>query len=136
MIIIPTEYSHRTLNSMRMKFLSIYLCLLQFFFINLLQFLVYWSSNYLVKFIPRYFIIFDIIINKIILLIWGLPWWLRWLETCLQCRKPGFKPYVRKIPWRRKWLPTPIFLLKNSTEREICWTAVQGVTKSWTWLSD
>ena len=23
---------------------------------------------------------------------------------------PAFNPWVRKIPWRRKWQPTPIFL--------------------------
>ena len=28
----------------------------------------------------------------------------------LQCRKCGFDPWVRKIPWRRKWLPIPVFL--------------------------
>ena len=28
----------------------------------------------------------------------------------LQCRTPGFYPWVRKIPWRRKWQPTPVFL--------------------------
>ena len=27
-----------------------------------------------------------------------------------QCRRPGFDPWVRKIPWRRKWQPTPVFL--------------------------
>ena len=27
------------------------------------------------------------------------------------CRRPRFDPWVRKIPWRRKWLPTPVFLL-------------------------
>ena len=27
-----------------------------------------------------------------------------------QCRIPGFNPRVRKISWRRKWLPTPVFL--------------------------
>ena len=32
------------------------------------------------------------------------------LRTCLQCRRPGFDPWVRKIPWRRKWQPTPVFL--------------------------
>ena len=26
------------------------------------------------------------------------------------CRRPGFDPWVRKILWRRKWLPTPVFL--------------------------
>ena len=23
----------------------------------------------------------------------------------------GFSPWVRKIPWRRKWQPNPVFLL-------------------------
>ena len=28
----------------------------------------------------------------------------------LQCGRPGFYPWVGKIPWRREWLPTPVFL--------------------------
>ena len=24
--------------------------------------------------------------------------------------KPGFDPWVGKFPWRREWLPTPVFL--------------------------
>ena len=28
----------------------------------------------------------------------------------LQCRRPGFNPWIRKIPWRREWQPTPVFL--------------------------
>ena len=28
--------------------------------------------------------------------------------TC-QCRRPGFDPWVGKIPWRRAWQPTPVF---------------------------
>ena len=39
----------------------------------------------------------------------GLPWWLSWKRICLQCGRPGFKPWVGKIPWRREWLPTPVF---------------------------
>ena len=31
-------------------------------------------------------------------------------RNLLQCRRPRFNPWVRKIPWRREWLPTPIFL--------------------------
>ena len=27
-----------------------------------------------------------------------------------QCRRLGFDPWVKKIPWRREWLPTPVFL--------------------------
>ena len=28
-----------------------------------------------------------------------------------------FKPWVRKIPWRKKWKPTPVFLLVKSQEQ-------------------
>ena len=41
--------------------------------------------------------------------IW-LPWWLRWQRICLQCWRPGFNPWVGKIPWRREWQSTPVFL--------------------------
>ena len=40
----------------------------------------------------------------------GLPWWFRWQRICLQCGRPRFDPWVRKILWRRKWKPTPLFL--------------------------
>ena len=26
---------------------------------------------------------------------------------------PGFDPWVGKVPWRRKWQPTPVFLPGN-----------------------
>ena len=32
------------------------------------------------------------------------------LSVCLQCGRPMFNPWIRKIPWRRKWQPTPVFL--------------------------
>ena len=38
------------------------------------------------------------------------PWWLRQIRICLQRRRPGFDPWVRKISWRWEWLPTPVFL--------------------------
>ena len=31
-------------------------------------------------------------------------------EPTWPCRRYGFDPWVRKIPWRRKWQPTPVFL--------------------------
>ena len=40
----------------------------------------------------------------------GLPWWLSWLRICLQCRRPGFDPWIGNIPWRGKWQLTPVFL--------------------------
>ena len=38
-----------------------------------------------------------------------LPWGLN-CRVHLQCRRRGFDPWVRKILWRRKWQPTPVFL--------------------------
>ena len=29
-------------------------------------------------------------------------------ESVCICRRSGFNPWVRKIPWRRKWQPTPV----------------------------
>ena len=31
------------------------------------------------------------------------------VSTC-QCRRHGLDPWIRKIPWRRKWQSTPVFL--------------------------
>ena len=43
----------------------------------------------------------------------GLPRWLRGKECVCQRRSLrwcSFDPWVGKIPWRRKWQPTPVFL--------------------------
>ena len=87
--------------------------------------------------------------------------WLCRQRICLQCGRPGFNPWVGKIPWRRERLPTPVFWPgefhalyspwghkeSDTTERlslhlEIvedrkAWSvAVHAVIKSRTWLSD
>ena len=42
-----------------------------------------------------------------------------------KCRRCGFDSWVRKIPWRRKWQPTPVFLPgKSHSQRSL---AVLGV---------
>ena len=46
-----------------------------------------------------------------------------------------FNPWVAKILWRKEWLPTPVFLLENSTDRGAWQAIVHGVTKSQTLLS-
>ena len=43
----------------------------------------------------------------------GFPRWLSGKEYSCQCsrhRRRSFDLWVRKIPWRRKWQPTPVFL--------------------------
>ena len=49
----------------------------------------------------------------------GLPWWISGNESTCQCRRPRFDPWVRKIPWRRKWQPTPVFLPGESHGQRI-----------------
>ena len=40
------------------------------------------------------------------------------VKNVLQCRRPRFDPWVRKIPWRRKWQPTPVLLPGESHARK------------------
>ena len=55
---------------------------------------------------------------------------------CRRCRRPGFNPWVGKIPWRRKWQSTPVFFLENPMDRGAWRATVHGVTQSQTRLSD
>ena len=32
------------------------------------------------------------------------------VKNCLQCRRLEIYPWVRKVSWRREWLPTAVFL--------------------------
>ena len=32
------------------------------------------------------------------------------VKNHLQFVRPGFDPWVGKIPWRREWIPIPVFL--------------------------
>ena len=41
---------------------------------------------------------------------WRLPWWHSGRETACQYSRLGFNSWIRKIPWRRKWQPSPVFL--------------------------
>ena len=38
----------------------------------------------------------------------GFPRWLSGKDSACQSRRHRFNPWVGKIPWRRKWQPTPI----------------------------
>ena len=58
-------------------------------------------------------------------------------EPACQCwsfRSRGFNPWVRKIPWRRAWLPTPVFLPGESHGQRNLVGHSHRVAKSRTWL--
>ena len=61
-------------------------------------------------------------------------------EPACQCRRHKryrFNPLVGKIPWRRKWQPTPVLLPRKSHgRRSLVQATVHGVAESRTRLSD
>ena len=42
------------------------------------------------------------------------PLWLSGRESTCRCGRLGFNLWVKKIPWRQKWQPTPVFLTGKS----------------------
>ena len=50
---------------------------------------------------------------------------------CRKCKKPEFHPWVGKIPWSRKWQPTPVFLSgKSHGQRNMVGYSLQGQKES------
>ena len=48
------------------------------------------------------------------------PRWCSGKESASQCRRhkrQRFRPWLGKIPWRREWQPTPVFLPGESSEQ-------------------
>ena len=63
-----------------------------------------------------------------------LPRWLSGKEStcqCRRCKRCGFNPWVRKVPWRRKQQPAPIFLPgKFYGQRSLVGYSSRGRTES------
>ena len=48
-------------------------------------------------------------------------------ESACQCRRCEFDPRVRKIPWRRAWQPTPVFMPGEfHAQRRLAWLQFMG----------
>ena len=63
---------------------------------------------------------------------------LRWCngkEFACQCKRCRFDPWVRKIPWRRKWQPTPVFL-SGEFHGQRSLAGSNGISKIQTWSRD
>ena len=60
----------------------------------------------------------------------GLPRWLSGKESACQCRghrRHGCSPWVGKIPWRRKWPASPVFLPGEShAQRSLVGYSLRG----------
>ena len=69
--------------------------------------------------------------------IWGLPQRLSGKESTCQFRRQRrcwFDPWIRTIPWRRKWQHTPVFLPGESHGQRTLVGYSPWVTKRWTRL--
>ena len=51
-----------------------------------------------------------------------------------RCKRRWFDPWVGRIPWKRAWQHTPVFLPGDSCGQRSLADVVRGVTKSWTRL--
>ena len=51
-------------------------------------------------------------------------------EPSCQFKRPELDPSVRKIPWRRAWQPTPVFLPGESHGQRSLWAKLRRVAHS------
>ena len=87
------------------------LCILFFtFLIELPPFLVPARTHYFTSNSSREYLIAFICLYR-------LPWWLSGKESVCQCRRFKFDPWLRKIPWRKKWKPILVFLPRKFHEQ-------------------
>ena len=57
----------------------------------------------------------------VVLSVWVHRWFSgkEFAGQCRSSRRPSFNPWIRKIPWRRKWQPIPVFLPGESHGQSI-----------------
>ena len=67
----------------------------------------------------------------------GLPLWLSSKDSacqCKRCRRLMFDSWVRKIRWKRKWQPTPVFFSRKSHgQRSLVGYSPKGCKESYTY---
>ena len=66
-----------------------------------------------------------------------LPRWHSDKESACQCRRHVFNPWVRKMPWRRKWQSTPVCFPGKFHEQRLKSMGLQsvGTTEHKYWLT-
>ena len=57
-------------------------------------------------------------------------------RICPRCRRPGLHPWVRKIPWRRKWQPTPVFLPGEAHRKSLAGYSLWGKRVRCDWVTN
>ena len=91
----------------------LYGCFLQLYLLSQsLRLFFFFSSPSIKLLIPKdsLFNLWEFLLHVILLLFHGCSASTESTCRCRRHRKRWFNPWVRKIPWRRMWLPTPVFL--------------------------
>ena len=65
----------------------------------------------------------------------GKPLVAQVVKSHLQCRRPGFDPWVGKIPWKGNDNPLQYSCLENSMDWGAWWATIHAVAKSQACLS-
>ena len=61
----------------------------------------------------------------------GLPWWCSGRRIRLLKQRQGFNPWLRKIHWRRKGQPVPVFLPgKSHGQKSLMGYSLEGCKES------
>ena len=76
----------------------------------------------------RLCISFDLYHDQVALVVKNLP------TNAGRCMRPGFDPWVGKIPWRRAWHPLQHSCLEDPLDRRAWQAAVHSVAQNWTRL--
>ena len=99
----------------------------------------YCRSKILVRFCQEYWLWFNWSYSYHVPAL-GLLSWHSGIESACQFRKHKrheFNPWVRKIPWRRKWQPAPVLLLgKPHGQRSLAGYSPQGLRVRRDWLTE
>ena len=77
----------------------------------LLNFFLFWGR--VISYAYSLFIFSSILLLLVVMIIDGLPRWCQWvknLPASAGSKRRGFDPWVGKIPWRKAWQLTPVFL--------------------------
>ena len=114
-----------------------------------MNFYLFLFNFYFIKYKIFIFYLFKKYIQIDVFLIVGLTWcpkatkeiWVMidsktWLRVCLPMQETWVPSLGQKIPCRKKWQPTPVFLTGESHGQRSLAVIVRGVAKRQTQLSD
>ena len=113
-------------NYENLIFLFNWFIIMKCFFVSLIIFLALNSDLFnSATAMPAFFLL-----DSLVRVYHGLPWWLKWWRICLQWRRPGLSPWVEKFPGEGNSNPLQYSYLENPMDTEVWQAIVHRVAKS------